>query len=134
MIDGLVLSVALLVSPGAATPAPSPSLNPRPLSTAAFAYEPPRPAALPGTRTIWRGESFRATHDTAAKQSTKTDRVIAIVAGVAGGWILGGAIGYYATQDRDRDDDGTSGLKGVVIGAPIGAAIGGFLGYRLTRN
>jgi hypothetical protein len=46
--------------------------------------------------------------------------------------MAGGIIGYAITQES-RDDDGVSGLRGVVIGAPIGAAAGAFIGYRLTK-
>jgi hypothetical protein len=42
-------------------------------------------------------------------------------------------VGFYTTQDRNPDDDGVSGLKGIVIGAPIGAAIGAIIGYRIAR-
>jgi len=47
-------------------------------------------------------------------------------------WVVGGAIGYKLTQTSNPDDD-TSGLKGVIIGAPIGAAVGACFGYRLTK-
>ena len=42
-------------------------------------------------------------------------------------------IGFYVAQDRNADDDGVSGLKGVVIGAPLGAAVGALIGYQLTK-
>ena len=71
---------------------------------------------------------------TTPPRHTKMDRVIAVTAGVCLGWVLGGGIGYYATADRNRDDDGVSGLKGMVIGAPIGAAAGAILGYQLTKR
>jgi hypothetical protein len=49
--------------------------------------------------------------------------------------------GYHAAAERqphggnrDTCDDGTSGLTGIVIGAPIGAAVGAILGYQLTKQ
>lgn len=67
------------------------------------------------------------------KRFSTTDRVIAVAAGVAVGWVVGGAIGYKLTQRTDVYDDGVSGLRGVVIGAPIGAAAGAILGWRITK-
>ena len=46
--------------------------------------------------------------------------------------VVGGAMGYKLTQSS-TGDVGTSGLNGVVIGAPIGAATGAILGWRLTQ-
>ena len=141
MIDGIVLSVALLASSagGAITP-----VSPRPAAPpSAFTFD-VLPAAAPSNRitfarhhaarSIWRGATSTSLQASAPKRFTKTDRVIAVVAGVAGGWLAGGAIGYYATANRDNPDDDTSGLKGMIIGAPIGAAVGGILGYWLTKN
>jgi hypothetical protein len=47
--------------------------------------------------------------------------------------MAGGQIGYAVAQKRDVDDDGVSGLRGVVIGAPIGAVVGAVPGYQLTK-
>ena len=85
------------------------------------------------SRPVWRHASWHSAQPTPAKRFNKTDRIIAVVAGVCVGWVAGGAIGFYATADRDRYDDGTSGLRGLMIGAPVGAVIGAVLGYRLTR-
>ena len=67
------------------------------------------------------------------KKFSPTDRVIAVAAGVAVGWVVGGAIGFKVTSTSNPYDD-TSGLKGVMIGAPIGGAAGGLLGYWLTNR
>ena len=144
MIDGLMLAVALLGAP-AGLPLVEPPRPAAALTPATLTFEVPdqpgatsrrsgRFAATEQSRQVWRAAAFSAPQATTAKRFTKTDRVIAITAGVVGGWLGGGAIGYYATQDRENDDDGTSGLKGVMIGAPIGAAVGGILGYWLTKN
>jgi hypothetical protein len=61
---------------------------------------------------------------------TTADRVIAVAAGASLGWVAGGAIGWVATADRNDD---VSGLRGVVIGAPVGAVAGALVGYRLTK-
>ena len=141
MIDGIVLSVALLASSGGAwTPAP-----PRQVATpTTFTFARPLPRAasadpIPPTRhqqprPIWQASRFSRTQAAPAKRFTKTDRVIAVAVGVAGGWLAGGAIGYYSTANFDNPDDDTSGLKGLIIGAPIGAAVGGILGYWLTNR
>jgi hypothetical protein len=141
MIDGIVLSVALqAASGGALTPAP-----PRQVATpTTFAFERPLTHAASAdpipivqheqASPIWQASRFSPTQAATAKRFTKTDRVIAIAVGVAGGWLAGGAIGYYSTANVDNPDDDTSGLKGMIIGAPIGAAVGGILGYWLTSR
>ena len=141
MIDGILLSVALLSSSsGASTPAlPRPVTPPTTFSfelpsSAAASVEPARFARYEDARPIWRASTFSSSQASAPKRFTKTDRVIAVVAGVAGGWLAGGAIGYYSTANWDNPDDDTSGLKGMIIGAPIGGAVGGILGYWLTNR
>lgn len=67
---------------------------------------------------------------TNAKRSTRTGKVIAVVAGAFGGWMAGGAVGYMAAS---KPHDDVSGLRGVVISAPIGAAVGAVIGYRLMK-
>ena len=42
-------------------------------------------------------------------------------------------IGYYTAMDPNADDDGVSGLRGVVIGAPIGAVVGAVIGFQLVK-
>src|SRR5438093_7354264 len=49
------------------------------------------------SRPVWRGASLQAAQATTAKRFTKTDRIIAVVAGAFGGWLAGGMIGYAAT-------------------------------------
>jgi hypothetical protein len=47
-----------------------------------------------------------------------------------GGALVGGAIGV-AAEGSCQCDDPT--LRGIAIGVPIGAVIGGFVGYALAR-
>ena len=51
-------------------------------------------------------------------------KIIGTAVGAFGGFYAGGMIGFYTAMDRNVDDDGVSGLRGVVIGAPIGAVVG----------
>ena len=140
MIDGLALSIALLtVSGGGAT-----SAVPQRAAAAPFAVTFERlpsagaswqPVEAEQARPVWRAPRFSSSQPPAApKRFTKTDRIIAVAAGVAAGWFGGGAIGYYSTANYDNPDDDTSGLKGLMIGAPIGAAVGGIVGYWLTNR
>ena len=63
---------------------------------------------------------------------SRVDRIIALAAGVSIGWMVGGGIGFAVTPKRGPHDD-TSGLKGMMIGAPIGAAAGALIGWQLTK-
>ena len=92
----------------------------------------PRKLVIEQSRPAWRLESSREAHAPAAKGSSKTARIVGTAIGGLGGFWAGGLIGYKATQ-KPTDDDGVSGLRGVVIGAPIGAAVGALLGYQLAK-
>jgi hypothetical protein len=85
------------------------------------------------SRQLWRRGPLPTAQPTRSARFNKGERLIVAAAGAFGGFLAGGAIGFYTTQCRQCDDDGVSGLRGVVIGAPIGAAVGAILGYRLTR-
>lgn len=105
---------------------------------AAFTLElpddPPPPRTRPFKETVspaWR-ESLPPAQSTPAKRFTKTQRIVIIAAGAAGGFYAGAAIGYAATS-KSNDADDVSGLRGVVIGAPIGAAVGALIGWQLTK-
>ena len=113
--------------------------------------KPPREAVAPGVigfalqlpEGAWRGLSsessgprrtralVRPAQATRPKRS-KVDRIIAIAAGASIGWVVGGGVGYAVTPKRGPYDD-TSGLKGVLIGAPVGGAAGALIGYHLTK-
>jgi hypothetical protein len=51
--------------------------------------------------------------------------------GTFGGLVAGGYIGIKIEGNSCRCDD--PGLKGLLIGAPIGAVAGGVVGYKLAR-
>ena len=140
MTSGLVLGIAMMVSSTGVSPALE-TTSP-PLTPPAFTFELPRvavpvdagqPLAEERLRPVWRrGTLPPPVQSKPAKRFSPTDRIIAVAAGVAVGWVVGGAIGYKLTDNPDNPDDDTSGLRGVIIGAPIGAAAGAILGWRLT--
>ena len=138
-MTGWVLGVAMMVSSTGISPALE--TTPPPLLPSAFTFEmrrlagpraARRPLADEQFRPVWRRSTLPAGQSKPAKRFSPTDRVIAIAAGVAVGWVTGGAIGYMLTDNPDNPDDDTSGLRGIIIGAPIGAAAGAILGWRLT--
>jgi hypothetical protein len=69
-----------------------------------------------------------------ATGSSTAAKIIGTAIGAVGGFYAGGAIGFYTAQDRNADDDGVSGLRGVVIGAPIGAVVGAIIGYQVAKS
>lgn len=128
-MHGIVIGVALMISTTGVSPVPETS---RPtLAPAAFNFDLPAPDRFL-EKPSWRRGSPAPPQVKTTKRVSTTDRIIAVAAGVAVGWVVGGAIGYKLTQSSTWDD-GTSGLKGVIIGAPIGAATGAILGWRLTQ-
>ena len=130
MVTGFVFGVALLVSSAAASPAAETSVaGAAPL---AVDFSVPLDPVTVRYQPQWaRAAAPRAQPKT--KKFSPTDRVIAVAAGVAVGWVIGGAVGFKATSTSNPYDD-TSGLKGMMIGAPIGGATGGILGYWLTNR
>jgi hypothetical protein len=139
-MNGILLGMAMLVSSAGASPAdvtlPSlaaPAAVTLDLSDAPATSRPPARFTLDtGIRPLWSREPLRAVQTTTSSRYSKLEKVVAIAAGVVGGFWTGGAIGYYVTPKRSKYDD-VSGLKGLVIGAPIGAAVGALIGYRLTK-
>lgn len=137
-MTGIALGVAMMISTTGVSPAPETSRAT--VAPAAISFDLPADATpisrVPLNRFLnepsWRSGSLARAQVKTAKRVSTTDRIIAVAAGVAVGWVVGGAIGYKLTQSSTWDD-GTSGLKGVVIGAPIGAATGAILGWRLTQ-
>jgi hypothetical protein len=137
-MDAIVLGMLVLVSATDASHAPA--TQRAAIAPVAFSYEVPEssssdragvlPTRFERTRAPVR-ESTRAAQATSATRS-RTDRIIAIAAGASLGFVLGGRIGYAVTPKRGPYDD-TSGLKGVLIGAPVGAVVGALIGHRLTR-
>lgn len=68
-----------------------------------------------------------------ARRPSKLERVVAIGTGATLGFFAGGIIGGKLTENRDNPDDDTSAIRGIVIGAPIGAVLGGLTAYWLTK-
>jgi hypothetical protein len=140
-MNGIVLGVVMLVSSGVVSAAPeSPGVT---VARAALTVNIPDDTApaliLPRdlfneqSRPPSRFNRSRNAQRTAANWSSKTARIVGVAIGAFGGFMAGGQIGYRVAQKRDVDDDGVSGLRGVVIGAPIGAVVGAVLGYQLTK-
>lgn len=139
-MNGLVLGMAMLMASTAAPPAlQTPYQRVLP---SAFTFVPADDEAGPRSslrllsepsRPVWNRASDQAAQPSTRKRFNRTDRIIAVAAGVCVGWIAGGVVGYKLTDNPGNPDDDTSGLRGVIIGAPIGAAIGAVLGYRLTK-
>jgi len=68
-----------------------------------------------------------------ASRFSRIERAIAIGAGTVIGFYAGAAVGWRATADPSNRDDDTSGLRGVMIGAPLGAVAGAVIATVLTR-
>jgi hypothetical protein len=135
-MTGMVLGVMVLASTMAVSPAvETPRVT---VAPAAFTFDLPARAVAPRNlprrleHRQWRSASFAPAQTPTAKRFTRTEKIIAIAAGVSVGWIAGGMIGARIA-DKGIDDDGVSALKGVLIGAPIGAALGAYIGHRLTK-
>jgi hypothetical protein len=139
-MTGIVLGVALLVASTGESPAVE---TPRAtFAPAVFTFDLGDGAAASrgeagrlldqDSRPLGRRASLQPAQVPTAKRFSATERIIAVAAGVAVGWVAGAAIGYKLTSKSNSADD-VSGLRGVVIGAPIGAAVGAFIGYRLTK-
>jgi hypothetical protein len=139
-MTGMVLGVMLLASTTSVSPAVETSRAT--VAPVVFTFHLPdgvaasrnRPRLLVNeqSRPAWRRESPQSAQATTRKHFTRTEKIIAIAAGVAGGWMAGGMIGARIA-DKGIDDDGVSALRGVLIGAPIGAALGAYIGHRLTK-
>ena len=128
-MTGIVLGVAMMmVSSTGVSPAPELS-SATVAPPAVFTFD--LPAATPEAPRWRRGTSAPAP-SRPAKRFSPTDRIIAVAAGVAVGWVVGANIGGRLTESSNPDDD-TSVLKGIFIGAPIGSVAGAILGWRLTR-
>ena len=139
-MNGIILGIAMLVSSTGVSPATETS--PPVAMPSAINFELPVETTTPRrassgmaderSRPVWQRGVLPRTQASRPKKFSTTDRVIAVAAGVAVGWVVGGVVGYAATANHDNPDDDTSGLRGVIIGAPIGATAGAILGWRLT--
>ena len=128
-MHGIILGTAMLVSSlGTSSRIEIPRAA---VAPTAFTFNLPDIAVTsPGVKGRVRHASSRQV--TTAKRFSPTEKVISIAAGVAVGWVVGGTIGFKLTSTSNPYDD-TSGLRGMIIGAPVGAGVGAMLGYRLTR-
>jgi hypothetical protein len=130
MMNGLVLGVAILAS---STPAaPTVEFSRAAVAPSVFTFDLPATTG-PSRDAFQRPLASPSKQTTTGKRHSKTDRIIAVVAGVCVGFVAGGTIGAYAAENRDNPDDDISLLRGVMIGAPIGAVLGGLGAYWLTK-
>lgn len=137
-MNGLVLGMAMLTSSAGASAAPDPTVAPE---AVVVRWEDPGPALkLPRiladepSLPAWRFDTPKnAQAPAAARGSSTAAKIIGAAIGAFGGFYAGGMIGYYTAMDRNADDDGVSGLPGVVIGAPIGAVVGAVIGFQLAK-
>ena len=136
-MNGFVLGMVMLGSSAGAAPAPDPTAAP----PAVVRWEDPGPALkLPrvlvaeSSLPAWRLDTpENAQAPAVARGSSTAAKIIGAAIGAFGGFYAGGMIGYYTAMDRNADDDGVSGLPGVVIGAPIGALVGAVIGFQLAK-
>lgn len=139
MMTGMLLGLAMLVPTVVGAPETD---RPRGLlARSAVAIELPADRHALAAPRISLEEQFRPASRGASRVQSQparvprfslTERIIAVAAGTCVGWFGGGAIGWELTKGSHPDDD-TSGLRGVIVGAPLGAAVGAFVGFRLTR-
>jgi hypothetical protein len=141
-MNGIVLGLGILASSlGLAPAVAASSATPEPVALTvnvsdgrAPTLRLPRVVANDEPRPAWQVMLSPALQGTAGnRSSSKTARVIGVALGGFGGFMAGGMIGYALAAERGTDDDGVSGLRGVVIGAPIGAVVGAVVGYRLAK-
>jgi predicted lipid-binding transport protein (Tim44 family) len=140
VMTGLVIGMAILLS-AAGTPPDSESagttVDTRP--SVERQCEPRARLTLSGdlpddrSQPLWRAEKAPTARTTSARQSSTAAKVIGIALGGLAGFYAGGMIGFYLAQHKHVDDDGVSGLRGVVIGAPVGAAAGALIGYQIAK-
>ena len=84
------------------------------------------------SRPVWQPTSFARVQGPTEKRLNPALRALVVGAGAGLGFMAGARVGWEVTPKRGPYDD-TSGLKGVMIGAPIGAVLGAVLGWHLTK-
>ena len=127
MLTGIVLGIAIAAS---TAPAPRAQVTHPTEPRIVFDYD---LSNVPLSRRADAAPWSTTASFSPAKRHSKMDRIIAVAAGTSLGFVLGGTIGGHLTENRDNPDDDTSPLRGIMIGAPIGAVLGGLTGYWLTR-
>ena len=128
---GIVLGTAMLMSSSSGIAAAE---MPR-LAPSAFTFDLPDPAVTPlrePSRPVWQRASSARVQSVEPRRRNTVLRALAAGLGGGIGFMAGARIGWEVTPKRGPYDD-TSGLKGVMIGAPIGAVLGAVLGWHLTK-
>ena len=139
-MNGIVLGMVMLASSAGGSPARDATVAPASAlvcgEDAGPALKLPRVLVDESSLPEWRLDSPTPKHaqaTAAARGSSTAAKIIGTAVGAFGGFYAGGMIGYYTAMDRNVDDDGVSGLRGVVIGAPIGAVVGALIGFQLAK-
>ena len=120
----IVIALALVIFASPSARAEEPALGPLRLSLE-------RAAAAQTLQPVFVQQSAAVTRQSGTSRSSRsTGRKIAGgVVGAVGGFFCGGFLGAAIEGDRCDCDD--PGFLGFLIGAPIGAAVGGILGAKL---
>ena len=87
------------------------------------------PVARPGLRYGGTGLCNHPITRPGARARSKTRIVAGAILGSVGGFFAGGFLGAHIEGDRCNCDD--PGVRGFLIGAPIGAVAGGIVGGKL---
>ena len=120
-IPALALALAC---PGAAFAGPPPA-SPIQDSVARFAASPPEAT---GVVLSQQRPAYPGAQPSQPRKRSGTRKVLGGVAGGVGGFFLGGYLGAKIEGDSCNCDD--PGFKGFLIGLPIGAGVGAFLGAK----
>lgn len=138
-MNGIVLGMVMLASSAGVSPPPDTTVAPEAPAVVRWdaavpALKMPRVLVDEPSLPAWRFDSPRNTQAAAAARGASTAaKIIGTAVGAFGGFYAGGMIGYYTAMDPNADDDGVSGLRGVVFGAPIGAIVGAVIGFQLAK-
>jgi hypothetical protein len=115
-----------LACPGAALAGPPPA-SPIQDSVARLATAPLEPGAM-GAVLVQSQPAYPGTQPAQRRERSTTRKILGGVAGGVGGFFLGGYLGAKIEGDSCNCDD--PGFKGFLIGLPIGAGVGAFLGAK----
>jgi hypothetical protein len=142
VMTGIVIGLLMLGNTVASVPIAELPAAELPMTNTAVVDAPTREDARPALRLpkdlliedgSGASRTWVHTAQTSSSGSSRTAKILGVAIGALGGFYAGGMLGYAIAQDRDRDDDGVSGLPGVMIGAPIGAILGAWAGYQLAK-
>lgn len=127
-MDAVMAGLLLVTSTLGATPVARPVETLVPGATVTLRAA----ASRPDIRTV-SGAAVQQPKPARKPRFSKVDRAIAIGAGTVIGFYSGALVGWKVTDNPSNPNDDTSGLRGVVVGAPLGAVVGAVLGAVLTR-